>query len=86
MEYNSHVYPRSSASILSLLDRLQERSKFVANDDKVSNSIDSLEHCYNVACVSLFHRYYNRFGWSEISGLIADNHVSFVALVFYMGQ
>ena len=38
---------------------------------RVSNSIDSLEHRCNLACVSLFYCYYN----CKITGLIAVNHV-----------
>ena len=45
------------------------------NDNRVSNSIDSLEHRRNVACVSLFSRYYNVRYSREIRGLIPDNHI-----------
>ena len=58
-----------------LLDRVQEMAKVLINDNKISNSIDSMEHCHNVACVSLFYRYYNGRCSHEIRGLIPDNHI-----------
>ena len=62
--YLQDLYPTSdrvqlSISILKLLDRVHERAKLLINDNRVSNSIDSFEHRRNVACVSLFYRYYN---------------------------
>lgn len=75
MEYNSHVWAGASKSILKLLDRVQERVKVLINDSRVSNSIDSLEHRRNVACVSLFYRYYNGRCSREIRGLVPDNHI-----------
>ena len=57
------------------LDHVQERVKVLINDSRVSNSIDTLEHCRHVACASLFYRYYNgRYTW-EIRGLVAVNHI-----------
>ena len=35
----------------------------------------SLEHRCNVACVSLFYRYYNGFCANKIRSLISENHV-----------
>ena len=71
MEYNSHVWVGASRSILKFLDRVQKRAKVLINDNRVSNSTDSLEHRYNVACVSLF------IGkcFHEIKGLVPDNHI-----------
>ena len=45
MEYISHVY-------FEFLGRVQEKAKVIINDSRVSNSIGSLEHHYNVACAS----------------------------------
>ena len=45
------------------------------NDSRVSNSIDSLEHCRKVACVSLFCRYYNGRSSRNIWGLVPNNHI-----------
>ena len=53
MEYNSHVWAGASKSILKLLDHIQKRANVLINGNKVSNSINSLEHLRNVACVSL---------------------------------
>ena len=75
MEYNSHVWAGASRSVLKLLDRVQERAKVLINDNRVSNCIDSLEHRRNVACVSLFYRYYNGRCSQEIRSLVADNHI-----------
>ena len=75
MKYNSHVWTGTSNSILKLLDRVQELVKMLINDNRVSNSIDSLEHRCNVACVSLFYRYYNRKCSRQIRSLIADNQI-----------
>ena len=47
----------------------------LANDGKVSNSINSLEQRCNMVCVSLFYRSYNRFFSIKINGLIPENHV-----------
>ncbi|XP_065365413.1 uncharacterized protein LOC135958439 [Calliphora vicina] len=72
MEYNSHVWAGASKSILELLDRLQESSKVLIGDNRVSNSIYSLEHRRNVDCVSLFYRYYNGMCSEEIRELVPD--------------
>ena len=48
---------------------------FDVTDGRVSNSINSLVHRYNLARISLFYRYYNGFCLSKIRGLIAENHV-----------
>ena len=74
--FTPHTYDREwITSILIALDSVHEGAKFIVNNGRVFNSIDSLEHCCNVACVSLFYRYYNRFCSSEIRGLIPENHV-----------
>ena len=65
----------ASTLILKLLDHVQKRTKLFVHDGKISNSIDSLKHRCNVACASLFYRYYKRFCSGEIKGLIAQNHV-----------
>ena len=44
MEYNSYLWAGASKSILKLLGRVQERAKVLINDNRLSNSIDSLEH------------------------------------------
>ena len=75
MEYNSHVLAGASRSILKPLDRMQERAKVLINDNRVSNSIDLLEHRRNVACVSLWYRYYNGRSSCEIRELVPDNHM-----------
>ena len=49
--------------------------KVLINDNRVSNSNDSLQHRRNVACVSLFYRYYNGRFSRELRGLIRDNHI-----------
>ena len=70
MECGSHVW-----AILTLLDRVQQRAKALINDNKVSNFINSLEHCCTVACFSLFYRYYKGRCSREFKGLILDNHI-----------
>ena len=42
---------------------------------RVFNSIDLLEHRCNLACVSLFYRYYSGFWPSKIRRLTPMNHV-----------
>ena len=51
MECNSNVWAGVSRYILKLLDRLQGKAKVPINDNRLSNSIHSLEHRRNVACV-----------------------------------
>ena len=75
MEYNYYVWADASRSILKLLDRVQKRVKVLINDNRVSNSVDTLEHRRNVACVSLFYRYCNGRCSREIRALIPDNHI-----------
>ena len=53
MEYNSNAWDGASTAILWLLDHRQERPYQLVNDGSVFNSIDSLEHRYNVPYVSL---------------------------------
>ena len=52
------------------------------NDGMVSNSIDLLELCCNLACVSRFYRYYNGFCWRTIRGIIPWHMYSYVTLAF----
>ena len=66
--YRSHF--SRFISILKLLDRIQKRAKVLINDN-----IDSLEHRSNVACISLFYRYYNGRCSREIRGLIPNNQI-----------
>ena len=75
MEYNSHLWAGAPKSILKLLDSVQESAKVLINDNRVFNTIDLLEHRRNVACVSLFHRYYNGRCSCEIRSLVPDNHI-----------
>ena len=75
MEYNSHVWAVASKSILKLLDRVHARLNVLINDSRVSNSFDWLEQRRNVACISLFYRYYNGRCSREIKGLIPDNYI-----------
>ena len=75
MEYNSHIWASASRSILKLLDRVLERMKVLINDNRLSNSIGSLEHRHNVACVSLFYRYYKERCSHDRRGLVPDNHI-----------
>ena len=55
---------------------------FVVNDGRILNSIDSLEHRWNFACVLIFYRYYRGFCSSEIKQIIPVNMYSYVTLVF----
>ena len=75
MEYNSHVWAGASRSILKPVDRVKENAEVLINDNRLSNSIDSLDHRRNVARVSLFYRYYNRRYSREIRGLVSGNHI-----------
>ena len=52
-EYNSNVWAGASRTILKLLNRVRERAKVLINDNRISNSIDSLEHRRNVTCAKL---------------------------------
>ena len=75
MEYNLNVWAGASKFILKLLSPVQEGTKVLTDDKWVSKSIDSLQHRLNVACVSMFYRYYNVRSSCEVKGLISDNHI-----------
>ena len=69
-----HLHPIENGIQLSCVGRCFN-VYFDVNDDRVSNSIDSLEHRCNLACVSLFYSYYNGLCSSKIRGLPPVNHV-----------
>ena len=62
-------------SILRFLDRVEKRPQQLVNDGGVSDSIESLEDHCNVACISLYYRYYNGFCSSEIRFPVPENHI-----------
>lgn len=63
----------SGNTILKLLEHVQDRTKLLINDSRVSNTIDLLKRYRNVACASLFYRYFNGFYFRKINWLALYN-------------
>ena len=55
MEYCCHVWTGAPSCYLELLDKLQ---KWIYKTPSVAASLESLAHCWNVASLNLFYRYY----------------------------
>lgn len=75
MEYNSNIWAGASAYVLTFFLRIQEGAKVLIKSSRVSNPIESLDHCCNVSCVSLFYCYWCTFFSSEIRRHVAQNRV-----------
>ena len=58
MEYCSHIWAGSPMNALSVLDRLQNRIKYLIGD-QLFQTLQTLGHRRNVACLSLFYRYFH---------------------------
>ena len=55
MEYCCHVWAGAPSCYLELLDKIQ---KWTYKTPSVAASLESLAHCWNVASLNLFYRYY----------------------------
>ena len=70
MEYNCHIWAGASKTTLDYLDRVQNRAIKLINNAEVANTLDSLEHRRNVACITLFYRYFHGRCSLEVSELL----------------
>ena len=57
MEYCCHVWAGAPSCYLELLDKLQKRTCWTASSS-LATSLVPLAHCWNVASLSIFYRYY----------------------------
>ena len=68
MEYCCHVWAGAPSCYLDLLDKLQKRICRIIGPS-LAASLEPLTHRWNVACLSLFYRYYFRTCSSELAQL-----------------
>ena len=68
MEYCCHVWTSAPGCYSEMLDKVQ---KWIctAVGPLLATSFKTLAHCQNVACLSLFYRYYFGRGSSELAQL-----------------
>ena len=69
MEYCSHIWAGSPMNALSVLDRLQNRIKYLIGD-QLFQTLPTLGHRRNVACLSLFYRYFHGKCSTELHDLV----------------
>ena len=69
MEYCSHIWAGSSQQALLTLDRVQNRLRGLVGDELFS-SLQALSHRRNVACLSLFYRYFYGKCSDELHSLV----------------
>ena len=69
MEYCCHVWAGAPSCYLDLLDKLQKRICRIVGPS-LAASLEPLAHCWNVASLSLFYRYYVGRCSSELAQLV----------------
>ena len=69
MEYSCHVWGGAPSCYLKLLDKLQKRICRTVGPS-LPGSLDPLAHRRNLACLSLFYRYYFGRCSSELAQLV----------------
>ena len=69
MEYSCHVWGGAPSCYLKLLDKLQKRICRTVGPSR-PGSLDPLAHRRNLACLSLFYRYYFGRCSSELALLV----------------
>ena len=69
MEYCCHVWAGTPSCYLDLLDKLQKRICRIVGPS-LAASLELLDHCGNVASLSLFYRYYFGRCSSELAQLV----------------
>ena len=69
MDYCCHVWAGAPSSYLELLDKLQKRVCRTVGPSHAA-SPEPLAHCWNVASLSLFYRYYVGRCSSELAQLV----------------
>lgn len=73
MEYNSLAVV--SKSVFKFLYHVEETVKVLINDCRMSNFNNSLKHCHNMACVSLFYLYNSGLYPCELENFVQENHI-----------
>ena len=69
MEYCCHVWAGAPSCYLELLDKLQKQICRIVGPS-LAASLEPLAHCWNVASLSLFYRYYSGRCSSELAQLV----------------
>ena len=69
MEYCCHVWAGAPSGYLELLDKLQKQ--ICRTGPSLAASLEPLAHCWNMAGLSLFYRYYFGRCSSELAQLVA---------------
>ena len=69
MEYYCHIWAGVPSCYLELLDKLQKRICRTVSPS-LAASLEPLAHCRNMACLSLFYRYYFGRCSSELAQLV----------------
>ena len=69
IEYCCHVWAGTPSCYLELLDKLQKQICRTVGPS-LAASLEPLAHCRNVACLSLFYRYYFGRHSSELAQLV----------------
>ena len=75
MEYCSHLWSGAAkAGCLDLLDRVQKRMQNLIGVG-LAHRLDPLSHRRDVACLSLFYKYYHGHCSQELKGLVPGGRV-----------
>ena len=69
MKYSCHIWAGAPSCYLKLLDKLQKRIRRIVGPS-LAASPEPLPHCWNVASLSLFYRYYFGRCSSELAQLV----------------
>ena len=69
IEYCCHIWVGTPSCYLELLEKLQKQI-WRTVDPSLAASLESLAHCWNVASLSLFYRYYVRRCSLELAQLV----------------
>ena len=70
LEYCCHVWGGAPAMYLNLLDRIQRKAIRLIGDSSLTSSLQSLGLRRNVACLSLFYRYYHGKCSTELANIV----------------
>lgn len=70
MEYCCHIWGGAPASVLHILDRIQNKAIRLINEESLTTSLQSLSHRRTVSSLCLFYRYFNRLCSDELAATV----------------
>ena len=70
MEYCVHIWGGAPASVLSILDCIQNKAIRLINDDSLTANFQSLSHRRSVTSLCLFYRYFHGLCSNELAASI----------------